>query len=126
MRHCANSLQLETAANATWLLERNGEDVRIDLRGRGQFANQTLHARSANVGNYELIDHHSYQVPRLDAADLILATLQDQTLTAKEVSIETDLNLGTVRNTLAKLRFQGLITTVEKKNRQPIYTILRS
>jgi AAA domain len=121
MRHCANSLQLETAANATWLLERNGEDVRIDLRGRGQFANQTLHARSPNVGVYELIRASHPQVRLPDVVDLVLDALEETPMTTRELAAETDQNLGTIRNAVTKLRYQGRIVNVGKKNRQPTY-----
>jgi len=121
MRHCANSLQLETAANAIWLLERNGEDVRLDLRGRGQFANQTLHARSPHVGTYELIRTSHLPVRLPDVLNLVLEALEETPMTTRELAAETDQNLGTIRNAVTKLRFQGRIVHVGKKNRQPTY-----
>ena len=112
---------LETAANAVWLLERNGEDIRLDLRGRGQFANQTLHARSPNVGTYELVKHSHRLSPLRDACALILEVVDNVPFTAREIADEADLNLSTVRNALTKLRCEGRITSIDKKNRQPAY-----
>ena len=122
MRHCANSLQLETAANAIWLLERSGEDIRLDLRGRGQFANQTLHARSPDVGVYEVFDQRPLQSRPIEAADLILATLNDEPLTAREIALKTDQNLGTIRNALTKLKMQGRVTPAGERDHRPTYT----
>jgi len=122
MRHCANSLQLETAANAVWLLDREGEEVHLDLRGRGQFANQTIHARSPQVGVYEVLDQHPLQARPIEAADLILAILKDQPLTAREIALKTDQNLGTIRNALTKLKMQGKIATAGEREHRPTYT----
>ena len=120
-RSCANSLQVESAAHSVWMLERSGSRIRIDRRGRGDFANGTIYANSPEFGVYNVDNHAAFAAAGTKAEDVVMDLLDHNPRTAREIAQEAELNLNTVRNALTSLRAQGLAFQCARRGNQPTY-----
>jgi len=120
-QRCANYLPVETASNSVWMLDRAENRVRLDRRGRGDFANGTTFATSPQLGVYHLDPRAAFAPTGITTEDLVLEVLDHEPRTARDIARDTELNLSTVRNTLTHLRNRGQAIQTGRVGKQMTY-----
>ena len=99
----------------------------LQCRGRGDFANCTLHFISENLADYRLSDnHHLVQASKPQrepfAAQQILNLLADAVSEAAPLCVGLQINPHTVRNNLTYLRAMGLIKR-HRRGRKNVFAL---
>lgn len=124
----ADSNQILAAASMDILIDSSesadgARELRLQCRGRGDFANQTWVVKSPQMGEYVLMRHGKGVDKGSEATDAaILDALSSLgSGTAEVVAQETGHPLGTVRNRLTALGRVGSVTIAGKDGRSNVY-----
>ena len=94
-----------------------GRLITLDCRGRGQFANRTLHLMSSGPLNFQLVSctelaqvSEPVQTGYVEAT--ILAYLETGSKSTEDIRTNLPLHQGSISNALTRLRAKGMVTIV--------------
>lgn len=122
--HIIGGPGVRSAASAVWHVShvktKDGRRVELDQTGRAYPTPQKITFNSANPMHYERIDT-SDLVANMTMEQRVAAALSDKPTTAEALAAELKLNLGSIRNTLLRLKESGLAMPADKCGRKSTY-----
>jgi archaellum biogenesis ATPase FlaH len=121
----AESAQLMATASMSMVMqtEQLATERRITLycSGRGAFANQTLRLFSRNPNHFE---RDETDFPTLgDQERQIIVCLSHRMATSAEIASGISGSLGSVRNSLTRLKLKGLVEPIAKDRGETVYAL---
>lgn len=124
--HIIGGPGVRSAANAVWYLShtkaKDGRIVELDQTGRAYPTPRKLTFVSVNPMHYEVLQT-SDLAANVTMEQRVAAALSDKPTTAEALAADLKLNLGSIRNTLLRLKERGLATTAEKSGRKTTYVV---